>query len=119
MFAEMREQPDRLEDAFAETVAKASELEGRLDAADGVVLLGRGSSRAACSYGAWALHRFAATPGLVLSPAEVAWTDLALPLERMLVVAVSQSGESHEIIEASRVALERGASLLAVTNTGQ
>jgi glutamine---fructose-6-phosphate transaminase (isomerizing) len=35
----------------------------------------------------------------------------------MLVVAVSQSGESHEIIEASRVALERGASLLAVTNT--
>ena len=117
MFAEIREQPDRLEAAFAETIAKASELKNRLDATDAVVLLGRGSSRAACSYGAWALHRLARRPALVLSPAEVAWTDLALPLERMLVVAVSQSGESHELVQAARVSLERGASLLAVTNT--
>lgn len=117
MLAEMREQPDRLEDAFAETVAKVDELAERLDVVDGVVLLGRGSSRAACSYGAWALHRFAGKPGLVLSPAELAWTEQMLPLERMLVVAVSQSGESRELVRAARVSLDRGAALLVVTNT--
>lgn len=117
MLAEMREQPERLTETFAGAIERAPDLERHLHAADSVVLLGRGSSRAACSYGAWALHQLAGKPASVLSPAELAWGSSQRRLDRVLVVVVSQSGASTELVEAARAAVRRGAAVLVVTNT--
>lgn len=116
MLAEMLEQPARLSQALDAALAPAAQLEPVVREARAVILLGRGSSRSACTYGAWALQHFAGRPAWLVSPAELAWGDYRFPLEHALVVAVSQSGESPEMVAAAHAAVERGATLVTVTN---
>jgi glutamine---fructose-6-phosphate transaminase (isomerizing) len=116
MLAEMLEQPARIEAVLDAALPAAARLGPALREADAVVLLGRGSSRSACTYGAWALQQFAGKAAWLASPADLAWGDYRFPLERTFVVAVSQSGESPEMVAAARAAVERGATLVAVTN---
>jgi glutamine---fructose-6-phosphate transaminase (isomerizing) len=116
MLTEMLEQPTRLAQALDAARPIAARLEPAVREARGVILLGRGSSRSACTYGAWALQHFAGRPAWLASPAELAWGDYRFPLEQALVIAVSQSGESPEMVAAAHAAVERGATVLAVTN---
>lgn len=116
MRAEVLEQPERVRTALQEVSAKASRLRDLVAESEFVLLLGRGSSRSACSYGAWALQQLAGKPAFLGSPTEVAWGSSGLPLERGLVVAVSQSGESREMVAAARHVVEHGGSLVVITN---
>jgi glucosamine--fructose-6-phosphate aminotransferase (isomerizing) len=117
MLAEISEQPRRVHDALSAALPRLDRLAAAVADAQLVVLLGRGSSRSAATYGARALHVLAQRPALVASPAELAWGEWALPLDRAVVIAVSQSGESREMVAAAEQARARGARLLVVTNT--
>ncbi|GAW48734.1 MULTISPECIES: SIS domain-containing protein [unclassified Nocardioides] len=116
MAAEMVEQPDRVRAAFGGVQARTEALAPLLGSARQVILLGRGSSRSASTYAAEAFRSIAGLPAAVVSPAHLAWSTSGA-LHGALVVAVSQSGESTEILAASRAALERGADLVVVTNS--
>lgn len=116
MAAEMIEQPERVEAALRAVQAQADSLAPLLGSARQVLLLGRGSSRSASTYGAEAFRSIAGLPAAVVSPAHLAWSTSG-DLRGGLVVAVSQSGESTEILAAARAALERGADLVVVTNS--
>ncbi|MEA2418879.1 MAG: hypothetical protein QOE60_1085 [Thermoleophilaceae bacterium] len=117
MLAEIREQPRRVRDALSLALPKAPDLARAVSDAHQVVVLGRGSSRSAATYAAHALRAIAQRPALVASPAELAWGDWSLPLAQTVVVAISQSGESREMVAAAQRARELGARLVVVTNT--
>ena len=117
MLAEIREQPQRVHDAFTTALPHADRIRAAIASAPFVVLLGRGSSRSAATYGARAIGAIAGRPALVASPAELGWGEWGLPLEGAVVVAVSQSGESREMVAAAERARDRGAVLLVATNT--
>jgi glucosamine--fructose-6-phosphate aminotransferase (isomerizing) len=117
MLAEIQEQPRRVHDALSAALPHVDRLAAAVAGARLVVFLGRGSSRSSATYGARALHVLAGRPALVASPAELAWGDWSLPLDDALVIAVSQSGESREMVAAAEQARARGARLLVVTNT--
>jgi glutamine---fructose-6-phosphate transaminase (isomerizing) len=117
MLAEILEQPQRVHDALEAAIPRSAALAAAVRGAEYAVLLGRGSSRSAATYGGRALRLFAEMPALVASPAELGWGDWKLPLERALVVAISQSGESLEMVAAAERARELDARLIVVTNT--
>ncbi|AFZ74460.1 glutamine--fructose-6-phosphate transaminase (isomerizing) [Natronobacterium gregoryi] len=121
MLKEIHEQPTSLSQA----------IEGRIDPADGhlsldgfepdtfesvedVQLVACGTSYHAALYGSLALNR-AGVPATALLANEYSVTSPPVS-EDTLVIAVSQSGETADTLNALRQADERGADTLTVTN---
>lgn len=116
MAAEIAEQPECVRAALAGVRDQAATLAPLVGAAREVRVLGRGSSRSAGTYAAEALRSFVGVPASTTSPAHLAWSQ-AQRMDGTLVVAISQSGESTEIVAAARRSLELGATLIVVTNS--
>lgn len=117
MLSEIEEQPSRVRDAFAAVEQQVDVLAGLTGRCRQVVLLGRGSSRSAATFAAQAFRTFTAVPASSVSPAHLAWSGAAERLQHTLVVAISQSGESIEIVAAARKVLSAGGELVVVTNS--
>ena len=117
MRSEIAEQPIRVAAAFAAVQDQVRPLASIVSNARQVALLGRGSSRSASTYAAEAFRSFAGVPAFSVSPAQIAWSGTAGGLAGTVAIAVSQSGESTEIIAAARRVLESGGDLIVVTNS--
>ncbi len=124
MLKEMHEQPERL----YELVAGRIDPEGRVLRMDDlgltdeqwrsferVDLVAAGTAFNACAYGAYLLESMARIPARALMAHEYESRDPVLD-ERVLVIAVSQSGETMDTKIALQVALDAGAATLAVLN---
>ena len=115
--AEVREQPDALE----RLVEASSSFEdaGRALAArtpNVVRLVGHGSSDAAASFGVYAFGLLPAWTALRDSISLAVYYDAPIPLGDSAVVALSQSGQTPDVVEYTRRARERGALTFAITN---
>lgn len=117
MRSEIAEQPSRVHAALDAALPRLDHLRRLMAETEFVILLGRGSSRSACSYGALALQHLTGVPAFVASPADIAWGSSALPLERGFVVAVSQSGQSTEMVAAAEKIRARQGQLVIITNS--
>lgn len=117
MRSEIAEQPARVAAAFAAVWDQVLPLSSAIRDARQVLLLGRGSSRSASTYAAESFRSFAGVPAYSVSPAQLAWSRAAGGLAGTVAIAVSQSGESTEIIAAARRVLESGGDLIVVTNS--
>jgi glucosamine--fructose-6-phosphate aminotransferase (isomerizing) len=117
MRSEIAEQPARVAAAFAAVQDHVLPLASVVRDAHQVLLLGRGSSRSASTYAAEAFRSFACVPAYSVSPAQLAWSGTASGLGGTVAIAVSQSGESTEIIAAARQVLKSGGNLIVVTNS--
>ncbi len=117
MRAEMAEQPDRVAAALDGVWTARDYLGEAVRDARSVVLLGRGSSRSAATYGVHAIRTFTGKPAFQLSPAELGWGNPGVDLSGALVIAISQSGESREVLAAAQRATDQGARLLVITNS--
>jgi glucosamine--fructose-6-phosphate aminotransferase (isomerizing) len=115
--AEIREQPEALvrllahEDDLAE-VARA--LAGRRPTV--VRLAGHGTSDAAAAYGVYAFGLLAGWTAIRDSISLTVYYDAPLDLTDSVVVALSQSGETPDVVEYVARTRERGALTVAVTN---
>ena len=115
--AEIREQPAallRLVEARPEVEAVASALAER--GVEEVRLVGHGSSDAAASYGVYA---FGLLPGWTAFRDSISLSTYyraELDFRRSAVIALSQSGETPDVVAYTRHARERGARTVAVTN---
>jgi glucosamine--fructose-6-phosphate aminotransferase (isomerizing) len=117
MRAEIKEQPARVLAAFGAVGQQAGPLAAAMRGASQVILLGRGSSRSASTYGAWALRTLTGLPAFTTSPAHLAWSASVGSLAGAVVIAVSQSGESTELVAAAARVGELGGRLVVVTNS--
>jgi glutamine---fructose-6-phosphate transaminase (isomerizing) len=115
--AEIREQPD----ALLRLVEQEPEFElvsrALVERAPSVVrLVGHGSSDAAASYGVYA---FGLLPGWTAMRDSISLTvyyDAKLDLADSVVIALSQSGETPDVVEYVTRARARGALTVAITN---
>jgi glutamine---fructose-6-phosphate transaminase (isomerizing) len=114
---EIREQPEALERLLAAEdvlVAAGRRIAARPDAV--VRLVGHGSSDAAAAYGIYAFGLLAGRTALRDSISLTVYYDADIPLGDSVVVALSQSGETPDVVEYAKRARRQGALTFAVTN---
>jgi glucosamine--fructose-6-phosphate aminotransferase (isomerizing) len=88
---------------------------GALDAVRRVTILGCGTSIHAGLLGKYAIERWARLPVEVSIASEYRYADPIVGPDT-LVIAISQSGETADTIAATRLARERGAPIVAISN---
>ena len=124
MLKEIHEQPESLRQAIAGRVTRTDhiwleELEGfdeTLRQIDRVELIACGTAYYAALVGAAAIQDWVGIPARATVGSEFRYSPP--PIDgRTLVIAVTQSGETADTIAPTRLARERGAPVIAVTNT--
>lgn len=118
MAAEIAEQPA----VFESVVARRGELAAVAErlASHGprfALLAARGSSDHAALYTKYLIEVLLHLPAGLVSPSTTTLYGAEPDLSGVLYVTVSQSGGSPDLVEATRVARERGALTVAITNT--
>jgi glucosamine--fructose-6-phosphate aminotransferase (isomerizing) len=124
MLKEIHEQPETLRQAIAGRVTSEDhiwleELEGfeeTLRTIDRVELVACGTAFYASLVGAAAIQDWVGIPARANVGSEFRYGPPPID-ERTLVIAVTQSGETADTIAPTRLARERGAPVVAVTNT--
>jgi glucosamine--fructose-6-phosphate aminotransferase (isomerizing) len=124
MLKEIHEQPESLRQAIAGRVTSEDhiwleELEGfedTLRTIDRVELVACGTAFYASLVGAAAIQDWVGIPARANVGSEFRYSPPPIE-ERTLVIAVTQSGETADTIAPTRLARERGAPVVAVTNT--
>jgi glutamine---fructose-6-phosphate transaminase (isomerizing) len=124
MLKEIHEQPDSLRQAITGRVTRENhiwleELEGfdeTLATIDRVELVACGTAYYASLVGAAAIQDWIGIPARATVGSEFRYSPPPID-ERTLVIAVTQSGETADTIAPTRLARERGAPIIAVTNT--
>jgi glucosamine--fructose-6-phosphate aminotransferase (isomerizing) len=124
MLKEIHEQPESLRQAIAGRVTREDhiwleELEGfaeTLTHIDRVELIACGTAYYASLIGAAAIQDWIGIPARATVGSEFRYSPPPID-ERTLVIAVTQSGETADTIAPTRLARERGAPVIAVTNT--
>jgi glutamine---fructose-6-phosphate transaminase (isomerizing) len=124
MLKEIHEQPESLRQAIAGRVTRKDhiwleELEGfdeTLRSIDRVELVACGTAYYAALVGAAAIQDWIGIPARATVGSEFRYGPPPID-ERSLVIAVTQSGETADTIAPTRLARERGAPVIAVTNT--
>jgi glucosamine--fructose-6-phosphate aminotransferase (isomerizing) len=116
MAREIAEQPT----ALARTIDGLRPLRGSIrELADGrrtILFVARGSSDNAAIYGRYLLEIHAGHPAGLAAPSVGTNYGAELDLTDAVVVSVSQSGQTQEIVEAQEWAAKCGARTIAVTN---
>jgi glutamine---fructose-6-phosphate transaminase (isomerizing) len=118
MLNEIREQPVALQRTLNSTVDAvrhvASEAEQR--GVDLVILAARGTSDHAALYAQYLFQYLNGIPVALATPSLYTLYGTSLRLGRALVIGISQSGESTDIIEVVARAREAGALTVGITN---
>jgi glucosamine--fructose-6-phosphate aminotransferase (isomerizing) len=124
MLKEIHEQPESLRQAITGRVTRENhiwleELEGFAEALatiDRVELIACGTAYYASLIGAAAIQDWIGIPARATVGSEFRYSPPPIDA-RTLVIAVTQSGETADRIAPTRLARERGAPVIAVTNT--
>jgi len=120
---EIYEQPHAIQEALrgrvdptgAVTLAELEPIEEALRAAERVYVVGCGTARHAAAVGAHLIQEWAGLPAAAQIGSEMRYSPPPLD-ERTLVISVSQSGETADTLAPTRLADERGATIVVVTN---
>ncbi len=115
---EIREQPSVVERLVTALPARLEGLAAavRRGGVDHVMIAGRGSSDHAAVYGVYVLGAMAAMPVALAAPSLTSRYHRSPRLGRTLVIAISQSGRSPDIVSVLDEARRQGALTLAITN---
>ena len=123
MIKEINEQPGIIADLVAQRVRDDGSIafeesaftDEQLRNFDRVVFVAMGTARHAGLMGQYYLERLARVPGIVDFASEYRYREPYVD-ERTLVIAVSQSGETMDTLQALRKGKEGGATTLALVN---
>jgi len=118
MSAEIREQPEVLvrilEEGWDEVLSASRTL--RQGALRSVMIAARGTSDNAALYAKYLFEVLLGVTTALASPSSFTLYESKMNLDGVLVVGISQSGESRDVLETIRRSGELGASTLTVTN---
>lgn len=116
MRREIGEQPASVAATIAATLGRADEIREAWSGRSRVLFVARGSSDNAAVYGRYLLETRIGVPAALAAPSVATHYRARLDLRDTLVVSVSQSGRTEEIVEVQRWAAAQGAATLAITN---
>ena len=115
MLKELREAPASIKNTASAFVDVAGGLKAALAGVDRVILVGCGTAYHAGLVGKRYIESFARIPAEAETAGEFRYKNPVVT-QSTAVIAISQSGETADTVEAARLALERGAKVIAVTN---
>ena len=118
MSAEIREQPEVLErilDEAWDEILSATRVLRRGDLRS-VMIAARGTSDNAALYAKYLFEVLLGLPAVLASPSSFTIYESKMNLDGVLVVGISQSGESQDVLVTVRRSVVLGASTLTVTN---
>jgi len=118
MSVEVAEQPDAVARTLAHLRPARADLARLAAGRRRVLLVARGSSDNAAVYGRYLLETHARWSAALAAPSVATLYQADLDLSDAIVVSVSQSGATEEIVEAQAWATRHGAATVAVTNDG-
>ncbi len=118
MYEEIREQPDVLAEILQEgwRSVHAAARNLREQGFRFVMVAARGTSDNAALYAKYLFEVRLGVPTALASPSTFTLYGRTMNLEDVLVIGISQSGESKDVLEVVRKAREMGARTLSVTN---
>jgi len=116
MLTEIREQPAALERALGALLPAREEVRALAHGRRRVLFVARGSSDNAAVYGRYLLEAHAGVSAALAAPSIATHYRAMLDLDDTVVVSVSQSGATREIVETQAWAAACGARTVAVTN---
>jgi glutamine---fructose-6-phosphate transaminase (isomerizing) len=120
---EIYEQPHAIQEALRGRVSPSGEIampeldaiRDRLLAAERVYVVGCGTASYAGAVGAHLIQHWAGLPATSQIGSEMRYSPPPID-ERTLVISVSQSGETADTLAPQKLAAERGATIVVVTN---
>src|SRR5579859_77180 len=120
---EIYEQPHAIQEALRSRVApngtvtmhELDEIADKLLRVERVYVVGCGTARYASDVGAHLLQEWVGLPAASQIGSEMRYSPPPID-DRTLVISVSQSGETADTLAPSRLAAERGATVIVVTN---
>jgi len=118
MRSEIAEQPQRWADLVADghsDLVAAAELI-RAEQPELLVFVARGSSDHAAQYGQYLAHNVLRIPGQLATPGTTTVYHSAISYPRSIGIAVSQSGESPDLLETVRSLRAAGVKVVGLTN---
>ncbi len=118
MLLEIHEQADAVQAAVAAAVAPAQQIAAEVARRnfDQIVIAARGTSDHAALYGQYLFQYLNAIPVTLATPSLFTVYRGSLRLDRALVIGVSQSGESPDIVEVLAASRRAGAYTIGITN---
>lgn len=116
MLKEIHEQPLAIRNALRTQRIYHDLVAARLNSADLVYLIGCGTAYHACLAGAYSLAKLAGLRCQAVIASEFNHVQAELLSNNSVVVAISQSGETADTLNAVRQSKEKGASIIGVTN---
>lgn len=119
MRSEIAEQPDvllRTLRDLAQSKAALAQLSNK--SFSRILFIARGTSDNVAAYGLFLAPMLSGLEAYSLSPSLLNSYQLEPDLSGALVIAISQSGETQEIVEAAGSARALGATVIAITNNG-
>ena len=119
MRTEIGEQPAALRATLDALLPRTAEVAAVAEGTRQVLFIGRGTSDNAAVYGSYLLQVYAGRLATLASPSVATTYRSRDDLSGVLAVALSQSGQTEEIIETLSWAADCGARTIAVTNAAQ
>lgn len=116
MSREIAEQPDAIRRTLDSLLPVREQITALADGRRRVLFVARGTSDHAAIYGRYLLETYSGVLGGLSSPSVATHYKSRLDLSDTLVVCVSQSGETAEIVESEAWARDCGAVTVAVAN---
>ena len=119
MRAEIHQQPSRWASFLREAAGSLTEARRLLDSGPRFVLfVARGTSDNAALYGSYLVQTTLSLPTGSASPSATTLYGARPDMRDVLVVAISQSGQSPDLLAFAEMARSNGAKVLAITNAG-
>lgn len=116
MRREIGQQGDAVAATLDEVRRHATRVRRLMDGRRRVLFVARGSSDNAAVYGRYLVETSLGIPGALAAPSVATHYHARLDLSDTLVVSVSQSGRTAEIVEVQRWAAAAGAATVAISN---
>lgn len=119
MAREIAEQPEAVRRTLEHLLPLRADLRSRFEGRRRVLFVARGSSDNAAIYGRYLLEVAAGVSAGLAAPSVATHYRSRLDLSDALVVSVSQSGSTQEIVESQAWARSCGAATVAITNVAE
>jgi glucosamine--fructose-6-phosphate aminotransferase (isomerizing) len=116
MRREIAEQGEAVAATLEEVRRRAEQVRDAMAGRRRVLLVARGSSDNAAVYGRYLLETQLGIPASLAAPSVATHYHARLDLSDALVVSVSQSGRTEEIVEVQRWAAAQGAATIGISN---
>lgn len=117
MIQEINQQPLSHQATINALLQSADEIEAVFNNSKSIVFIARGTSDNVANFGLFAFPILSGKRAYSISPSLLNNYQVQQDFSDAIAIAISQSGETNEIVSATEIAKKHGATIVSITNT--